>query len=70
MKYRIIFFVLFIALKANAQEKLMEQPHALEIVEKGLFCIYNTDSKKADGYIKSGGTFDAKASSSSDDESP
>ena len=51
MKYWIIFFVLCSFLKAYPQEKLLEQPETLEIVKKGLFYIYNTDTRKAEQYI-------------------
>ena len=51
MKHRIFFFVIFIALEASGQEKLLEQPTTLEIVKKGLHYIYNTESRKAEQYI-------------------
>jgi len=52
MMYRIFFFVIFFPLKASAQDKLLEQPDALAIVKKGLYCIYNTESEKAERYIQ------------------
>lgn len=51
MKYRVIFFLLFIVIPVFSQEKLLERPEALEIVKKGLFHIYNTETVKAEHYI-------------------
>lgn len=51
MKYWVIFFV-FLSPGVFSQGALLDQPYALEIVKKGLFHIYNTESKRAEEYIR------------------
>ena len=51
MKYRVLFFVFCSVFKAYPQGKLLEQPTAYEVVKKGLFYIYNTETRKAEQYI-------------------
>ncbi len=48
----ILFFALLFPFEAAAQGDLMDNPTALEHVEKGLFYIYNTESEQAEEYIK------------------
>lgn len=51
MKYRVIFFIFFSIFKAYSQSSLLEHPTALEIVKKGLYYIYNTETRKSEQYI-------------------
>ncbi len=52
MKYWVFFFITLTSIPAWPQQKLLEQPATLEIVKKGLYCIYNTESSQAERYIK------------------
>ena len=51
MNLRIIFFVLISSVNVHSQGRLLDHPSALDIVKKGLFYIYNTDTRKAEQYI-------------------
>ncbi|MDH3708716.1 MAG: tetratricopeptide repeat protein [Cyclobacteriaceae bacterium] len=52
MKYWVIFFVFISSFKSYPQQRLLEHPHALAIVKKGLFHIYNAETHEAVGYIE------------------
>lgn len=41
-----------LVLEAQSQAKLMEDPTSLEVVKKGLYFIYNTDTRNAEQYIQ------------------
>jgi predicted Zn-dependent protease len=51
MIQRTFCLLIFLALNASAQDKLLDQPNTLEIVKKGLHYIYNTETRKAEQYI-------------------
>jgi len=51
MKPWVLFLLIFSFLPGIAQKKLLEQKTALDIVEKGLTYIYNTEQRKAEQYI-------------------
>lgn len=51
MKHCLTFSLLFFFLSGIAQKRLVEEKTVLEIVEKGLFYIYNTEQQKAEQSI-------------------
>jgi len=51
MKYWVIFFIFCSIFKTYSQSSLLEHPTGLEVVKKGLYYIYNTDTRKAEQYI-------------------
>jgi len=51
MKYRVIFFIFCSVFKAYSQGSLIDQPTSLAVVKKGLYYIYNTETRKAEQYI-------------------
>lgn len=51
MRFRIIFFVIIYGYQAHGQPNLLDDQTALEVVKKGIFYIYNTETRKAEQYI-------------------